>query len=466
MHGASTTATSGATARLAGFLAGVSYEDLPPAVPAALKHLVLDTLGTTLAASTLGEGCHELLTVVQSAGGAPECTRLGSGTRVPATQAALANGGLAHALNYDAGGAGHLGLFLPAALAAAERAGGVSGRELLAALAAGVELTARLNLAMVGGRPPGAPTLALDGQLFGYFGAAAAAARILRLDASRMHSALGLALMQAAGTMQVVLDGDPPAKAIYAAFANHGGMLAAQLAAAGLGAECAALEGEAGLYGLYYGGHYDPAVLEHGLGEEWCLLRIAFKPWPTSGVLHTFIEAALNVATRHDLNADDVAEVQLRGSPEVLHWFEPEEQRKRPANGATAANSIFYGVAKALANRRVTLADFAPDGLRQPEALALAARMRHMIEDGLGRSGVVEVVTRGGERHVSRVDTPLGHPSRPMTREQLAEKFRDCAQYAATPVPPAALAEVERLVGALEDVPDVSAIPALLSGRG
>ena len=281
-----------------------------------------------------------------------------------------------------------------------------------------------------------------------------------------MHSALGLALMQAAGTMQVVLDGDPPAKAIYAAFANHGGLLAAQLAAAGLGAECAALEGAAGLYGLYYGGRYDAAVLERGLGEEWCLLRIAFKPWPTSGMLHAFVEAALDVATQHDLGPDDVAAIELRGGPELRHWFEPVEQRKRPENGATAANSVFYAVAKALANRRVTLADFAPDGLRQPAALALAERMHHTVEEGLGRSAVVAVVTRGGERHVRRVDTPLGHPSRPMSHEQLVEKFRDCAQYAATPVAPEALAEVERLVGALEDVPDVSAIPALLSGRG
>jgi 2-methylcitrate dehydratase PrpD len=466
MRGVGMSATAGATARLAGFLAGLSYEDLPPAVTTALKHQMLDTLGTTLAASTLGEGCRELVAVVQGAGGAPESTLLGFGTKVPAAQAALANGGLAHALNYDAGGAGHLGLMMPTPLALAERSGGVSGRELLAALAVGIELTARLNLAMLARRPSGAPMLVLDGQLFGYFGAAAAAARVLRLDARRMHSALGLALMQAAGTMQVVLDGDPPAKAIYAAFANHGGLLAAQLAAAGLGAECAALEGAAGLYGLYYGGRYDPATLERALGEEWCLLRIAFKPWPTSGVLHPFIEAALDIAAQHDLAVDDVAQVELSGSPEVLHWFEPVEPRKRPGNGATAANSIFYAVAKALANRRVTLADFAPEGLHQPEVLALTERMHHTVEDGLGRSAVVEVVTRGGERHRRHVDTALGHPSRPMTREQLVAKFRDCAQYAATAVPPATLTEVEQLVDALEDVPDVSAIPALLGERG
>src|SRR5438067_11968565 len=139
----------GTTARLAEYLAGVTYETLPPAVTTVLKHIVLDTLGTTLAASTLGAGCGELVAVVQRGGGAPDSTLLGFGTKVPAPMAALANGGLAHALNYDAGGsAGHLGLIVPAPLAAAEPVGAVSGREFLAALAAGEGRAARLALAL------------------------------------------------------------------------------------------------------------------------------------------------------------------------------------------------------------------------------------------------------------------------------------------------------------------------------
>src|SRR5712692_9973547 len=273
----------GTTARLAEYLAGVTYESLPPAVTTILKHIVLDTLGTTLAASTLGAGCSELVAVVRRGGGAPDSTLLGFGTKVPAP------------------------------MAAAEQVGGVSGREFLAALAAGVELAARLALAMSAAHPKNAPHRVLHGQLFGYFGTAASAARVMQLDARCMLSALGLALIQAAGTMQVVVDGDPPAKAIYAAFANHGGMLSAQLSAQGLGAECAAIEGDAGLYGLYFNGQAQMSIVDTELGERYSLLSMAFKPWATSGIVHPFIEAALDLVERYGLAPDDIAGVHIRG---------------------------------------------------------------------------------------------------------------------------------------------------------
>ena len=456
METAGATDPSGVTARIADYLANLTYESLPPAVTATLKHLVLDTLGTALAAGTLGEGCRELVAVARAAGGIPESTVLGFGLKLPAAQAALVNGGLAHALNYDPG---HLGLILPAPLAAAERVGRVDGREFLAGLAGGVELAARLARAKPAAGS--ASTIILEGQLFGYFGAAAAASRVLTLSALQMHSALGLALMQAAGTMQVVLEGDPPAKAIYGAFANHGGMLAALLAAEGLGASCAAMEGEAGLYGIFYRDQSAAHAVVADLGQEYELVRMSFKPWPTSGIAHPFIEAALDLATEHNLDPATIVEVHLRGGSQVRHWFEPEDQRKRPQNAAMAANSVYYAVAKALANRRVTLADFTAAGLAQPDTLQLMDRMHYMVDRELGRAGVVEVVA-DGERVAKRVDTPRGRSSKPLTQDQLVDKFRDCAGYVATPIPPANLDEVIRLVNVLEQLPDVSAIPMLL----
>src|SRR5262249_27745606 len=151
----------------------------------------------------------------------------GFGDKVSAAGAAFANGAMAHALNYDAiGPAGaHLGIILAAPLAVAELVGGVSGTEFLAALAAGAEVAARLAVAAAGGSDGGPASRVLEGQLLGYFGAAASAGRVMRLSVSEMQSALGLALMQASGTMQLVLDGDPPAKAIYAAFPNLAGVL-------------------------------------------------------------------------------------------------------------------------------------------------------------------------------------------------------------------------------------------------
>ncbi|HLY64187.1 MAG TPA: MmgE/PrpD family protein, partial [Chloroflexota bacterium] len=444
------------TRELATYLAGLTYDDLPPPVVAVLKSLLLDTLGTTLAANTLGTGCPELVDLVRGWGGAPEATLLGFGAKVPAPAAALANGGLGHALNYDAVGAGHLGCILAAPLAAAELAGKVSGKDFLAGLAAGTELVARIATASrrTGNR-------ALEGQLLGYFGAAAAASRMFSVSPDQMHGALGLALMQAGGSHQIVLDGDPPAKAIYAAFLNHAGILSALLSKRGVGAACAAIEGEAGLFQLFYEGRFDQDVLLDGLGEQFHLLHVNFKPWPTSGIAHPFIEAALELHERVQL--DQVSHVHIQAGEPARDWLEPVAERKRPANAASAANSIFFAVAKALTNGGVTLGDFTPSGLEQPDALALAERMDHSIEENLGSSAVVEVTDLSNERHTRRVDRALGHHQRPMSHTQLVEKFRDCAGYAASPIGAAPLNAVVETIEKLEDIPDVGELIGLVS---
>src|SRR2546428_5232134 len=128
----------------------------------------------------------------------------------------------------------------------AEKRGGVSGREFLASVAVAAELTARLAGALSAAGVD-ANEKFLEGQLLSYFGAAAGAGRVLRFTPERMHSVLGLALMQAAGTRQVSFEGGE-AKAIYGAYANHGAVLSALLAEQGIGARCAVLEGPAGIY--------------------------------------------------------------------------------------------------------------------------------------------------------------------------------------------------------------------------
>lgn len=375
----------GVTATAARYLAELSYDDLPPAVVQVSKQILLDTLGTAIAASGLGDGREELLALAQSTAGAPESTILGLGRRAPDLTAALVNGGLAHALNYDAVGDAHLGLVPPAPLAAAERLSGVSGRDFIAGVAAGCELSARLGSAIGGGHPT-----ALLGQLLAYFGCAVASARVMRLSPQQMHSALGLALMQAAGTRQVVIEGDPPAKAIYGAFPNHAGLLAAQLAQRGLDARCEALTGVAGVPSLVDEGGRRRFQLDEDFGARFNLLDATFKPWPVSGHVTPYIEAALNLAGEHALRAEDVARVELRAAPAVRAWFEPPEQRKRPQTSAAAANSIYFGVAKALVNGKVGLADFTSGGLTQPAVLQFTERMHHVLDGGRQGSGSIE----------------------------------------------------------------------------
>ena len=239
-------------------------------------------------------------------------------------------------------------------------------------------------------------------------------------------------------------------------------MIAALLAEEGLGAECDALEGKAGLYALFYKGQFDESTLQDELGRKWLSLEANFKPWATSGMVNPFIEAALDLVSVRGLKPDDIRQVHLRGGRPAQHWIEPADERKRPANGAAAANSVYFAVAKALTNGGVTLGDFTPEGLRQPETIAFTDRMDHSIEDGLGHSAVVELTLQSSETVSSRVDVPLGSPAKPMSRQQIIEKFLDCARYASGPISQSRLEQAIEVVDRLERAPDVRALTALL----
>jgi 2-methylcitrate dehydratase PrpD len=197
--------------RWATFTSELDYEFLPAQLVSILKCLVLDTIGVALAASTLGDCCKELAALTRANAGPPECTVLGFGDRISCLMAGFANGGLAHALNFDAMGAsgGHVGLAaVPAPLALAERQGRVNGKEFLTAVAVAAEFTSRLARSLKLAKVNTSEKF-LEGQVLGYFGAALGAGRILRFTPDQLHGAMGMALMQAAGTRQISLQGGP-----------------------------------------------------------------------------------------------------------------------------------------------------------------------------------------------------------------------------------------------------------------
>jgi len=303
----------------------------------------------------------------------------------------------------------------------------------------------------------------LEGQLVSTFGAAAGAGRILQLPRTAMHNAIGLALMQANGSMQVVVGGDPPAKAIYAAFPNKSGVLAALLSKEGVGAACDALEGEAGFFNMYYAGTYDRRALTDDLGKRFQCLDIRFKPWPTSGALHPFIEAAVTLRSTHRLEASQIERIHFHAGPRSREWIEPLGGRRHPANAAAAANSIPFGIAKAFVNGNVTLSDFTPDGMKQAAASELADRVDYSIDESLNQSAIVEVTTKRGQTLRQRVDNPLGSAEHPMSYEQIVAKFKDCAKHSVRPLSDKTVAEVIRLANELERLQDVSTILAPLS---
>jgi 2-methylcitrate dehydratase PrpD len=281
-----------------------------------------------------------------------------------------------------------------------------------------------------------------------------------------MHSALGLALMQAAGTMEIVHATASVGKCIYEAFSNQGGVQSALLAELGLPAAAASLEGEAGLFRAHFDGRYARATLVDALGDLFLLADVSFKPWPASKVTHPFVQAALELAARDAVHAEAIDAIVVHVGPWGRAFCEPLAERARPRSSSTAKNSIPFTLAKALAHGRLTLADFTDAGLDDPAAHALADRVQPRFVAELAtaagtEAGIVEVRTAAGTRS-ARVDVALGHPSRPLDFDAIATKFRECATYARERPAAAALDGCVDLVARLPSVSDVRTLLSAL----
>ncbi|MBV8535729.1 MAG: MmgE/PrpD family protein [Alphaproteobacteria bacterium] len=455
------------------FASALRFQDIPFDIVAVAKHTVLDTLGVALASSGIGEGCAEVIEFVTAQGGAPEATIWSTGQRVPAASAAMANGTLARALDYDdilESPQTHVAVcVVPAAFAAAERrARPVSGQELIAALVVGCEIQHRLALAIAKGQDPHEFPALIPTQVFGYFSAAAAAGRLFGLTPAKMQSALGLALMQTAGTEELVVhSADSMGKTIYAAFCNQAGVQSAVLAEHGVLAHGAVFDGKAGLFGAHYDGRYDRRPLTEGLGETFVSGNRCFKFWPGTLVTHPFIEAALALIAAHDIAPADIEQVTARVGVWGRAMSEPLAMRRKPPTSSAAMNSLPFILAKVLVNRTVTLADFKGTRRSETAALAMAERISSVFDPALSpttgpEGGALEIRRRDGRVHAMTVDRPRGHPSRPLSFDEIATKFRSNAGYAKVVPAAGRLDRIIDLVRRLDELADVREIVASL----
>jgi len=223
------------TRKLARHAATLRYEMLPPALVDMIKQCVLDTLGVSIGASTLAPEARILVDYAKEQGGKPEATLLGFGGKVPAASAALVNGSLGHMLDYDdLGESGHPSIVtIPVAFAVAEKLGGVTGRDLITAVAAGMDVMTRISRAI------DVPDWTMaEGwfatQLLGFVAGAATAGRLLKLDPEQVENALGIGFNQMSGTRQMAEGAATHMRSMQAGFSGQGAVLAAELARRGI----------------------------------------------------------------------------------------------------------------------------------------------------------------------------------------------------------------------------------------
>ncbi|NDZ18755.1 MmgE/PrpD family protein [Variovorax sp. WS11] len=454
-------------------LANIRFDQLSPAAVRMTKNSILDTLGVTLAGSTIGAGCKEVVELVTDCGGKPESSILGLGGRVPAPMAAFANGAMSHSLDFDDiddVAAVHPGVAtVPAGFAMAERIGKVPGKDFITAICMGADLLLRLGYA---GRRGQGGFRWLPGQIYGGFAATATCGKLLHFDESQLVDAFGIALMQACGSYEPIRGTGSVIRGLWPAFTSQAGVLSSLMAQRGISGSKNSLEGQAALFQAYLGGEYDRHYLVDGLGEHFFIADSGFKPWPCSGINKPYIEATLNLVRDHRLRPQDIEDIEVTVADMGQLLCEPLAERQNPKTPMDAKWSIPFAVAVAALRGTVKIADFTPAGIQDPDVLRLARKVKPRFDASLAPAGggwtgvppgVVEIRTTSGERHACRVDVALGYGVNPMTLEHHVEKFRDCASYSAKPLSAATVDAVIGMVHRLEELDDVGEVVRLLS---
>jgi 2-methylcitrate dehydratase PrpD len=427
--------------------------DLPPMAVAAVKSFVLDSLGVGVAGG--GEpGAARAAAAAAGWGEGRAAAVWGSGLRLPAPSAALVNAYQVHALEFDCvheGAVVHpMATLLGAALAWAERRGGVSGRDLLAAVAVGVDVAVGVGVAARGAMRFFRPATA------GALGAVAATGKLAGLDAPALVSAFGIVSGHLSGTLQPHVEASP-LLGLQIGFNARGALTAVDLAAQGIAGPREVLEGRYGYFRLFEGDAYDVGPVLADLGRVWRVAELSHKPFPSGRLTHGVVDGLLGLRARHGFAAADVAGVTARVPPLVRRLV------GRPAVVAPGAGyarlCLPFVAATALLRGGVDVPDFRDDCLAAPETHALAARVAVEPDGNPDENAIVpqaiEVALRDGRRHEARLDQVLGSPGRPLTREAHLAKFRRCWGYGARPIPEAGAERLIALVDRLEDVADV-----------
>ncbi|AEW98580.1 MmgE/PrpD family protein [Streptantibioticus cattleyicolor] len=449
--------------RFARFAADTAHRGLGREERTRAATWMLDTVGVMLAGRTCPTG-RQVAEVVAGRAGKGAATAIGVAEPLPAADAALVNGTLAHSLDFDDT---HLPSVLhpsasvvPAALAVAQETAASPAR-LLDALTLGNELNVRLGMA-------GYDTVLGNSQYFergqhataicGALGAALAAGVLYGLDADGLAHAVGIAASMGSGLLEANRTGGT-VKRVHCGWAAHSGITAAQFALGGLTAPPTVLDGRFGFLRAWLDEPADPEAVTRDLGDHWESARIQIKPYPCNHFLHAAVDAALQLR-RRGLRVDDIEAVEAAFPTAVLRTVaEPAEVKKAPADGYAAKFSAPYVIATALlggAGLGVGLADFTDEAVTDPARLALAARVRcaadPVCDTLFPRSlpaGLLVRIRGGQEGMLAHVPVSRGGEGNELGPDDLLAKFHD---NAALVMPEERGRELGALLAALPEV--------------
>jgi 2-methylcitrate dehydratase PrpD len=433
--------TSGVTRAVVEFIATARYEEFPASVIVEAKRCLIDGFGVVLAGSTARGSAIVREYVKSTSGGGHEArgqaTIMGSEQlSAPAALAALANGASGHAMDYDDTQLSSspdriFGLLthptvpaLAASLAIGERLG-ASGRAFLEAFLTGFEVECKIADAIN-------PDHYLRGfhstGTIGTFGAAAGAAKLLKLPPAALAHALGIAASMSSG---IRVSFGSMTKPLHAGRAAENGIVAAELASRGFTAGDDALDGEWGFFQVL-GGGADVTRVITTLGKPFSIVDpgVSFKPYPCGSLGHPTMDAMLKLVKEHDVKPEQIERVRVRAGSNILNPL-----RYTTAKTELEAKFCLPFMMSAIAlRRRAGIREFTDEFVSSAPVQAMMARVETTFDPEIEARGfdkmrsVVEVSLKDGRRFVQPSDERYrGGPERPFTRAELHDKFADCA---------------------------------------
>jgi 2-methylcitrate dehydratase PrpD len=452
-----------ATNAVVDFVAGTRWQDVPADVTALAKRCLIDGFGVMLAGSTT-RGSAILRDYILTSDEASDATVLATDAfRASVASAALANGASGHAMDFDDTQLSSspdriFGLLthptlppLAAALALGER-DRVSGARFLEAFVVGFEVECKIAEAI---HPNHYKKGFHSSGTVGTFGAAMAAAKLLGLDRAETAHAVAIAASLSAG---IRVNFGTMTKPLHVGRAAQNGVIAAELAARGFTGGAEALDGQWGFFEvLSHGGGFDPDRIIGMLGRPYSMVTpgVSIKPYPCGVLGHPSMDAMRKLVVDHDVKPDQIRTIRLRAGSNILNPL-----RYPIANSELEAKFCPAFMLSSIALRRKAgIHEFTDEFVRSAPVQRMMAKVQTILDPAIEARGfekirsVVEVELEDGRRLIQEADERYrGGPDRPFTRDELHEKFTECA---ALVLPAPAMTETLKLLESLEEVPDL-----------
>ena len=421
------------TKALAQFVADLSPNRIPDEAMRIARMGFIDCIGTMIAGRS--EDCTQILKNVL-APGAGQATLYFSGIQSPGPEAGWINGTAAHALDYDdVALRGHPSTVLAPAIVAEAEVLNVTGQDMLVAYIAGYEAWAECvrrdtpTYHQKGWHPTG---------IFGAVGAAAACAKLRKLDAEKTAIAIAMGASQSSGIMA---NFGTMTKPFHAGKSAHAGIMAARLAEAGFTANLDAIEHPQGfLHAVSPKGDED-RTSEPKAGNEWAILTqgLGIKKYPTCYGTHRAIDCMLDLVNKSPIKADEVKKITVN----ISDYMATVLRNNQPDTGLAAKFSIQFAMASGIVAKRVGLRELTDEFVQRPDIQDLMRKVEVITTTvydpdlpGAALADQVTVETTDGRKIEGEpVKRALGHPSRPLTEAQLYDKFVDCVEVGGSPIP-------------------------------